>query len=180
MFVSAWIALVVTASGCSFMVQPKRSLDPRAPQPSAEPVVIDTMLAVTAGAMGIVGEAQSCSSCFINAAPVLSGVALAAAAAFTMSALYGYSRNADAPVDTAGTRSSDLAIHVSIAAHGGDCATAARDSAKLHATDRRAWEGLLSDELVQTCLLNASDAERRVVLDAIAHSPNAIPLASSR
>jgi hypothetical protein len=37
---------------------------------------------------------------------------------------------------------------------------------------------MLDDEVVQTCLLQASDADRRAVLDAVATAPGMIPLAT--
>jgi hypothetical protein len=181
--VSVCIAVALGASGCSFALQPKRTLDPRRPQPSAAPVFFDGVLATTAMVLGVTEESVTCSSeqwlCLSSIDHAIGGVAIGLAAVYAISALYGYGRytgSAEAP----DMHSSDLANHVSIAAHTGDCATAAGAAEQLHATDQNAYAGLLDDEVVQRCLLQASDAERRAVLDTIAHSPNTIPLAGSR
>jgi hypothetical protein len=162
------------------MFQPKRTLDSRGSQPSVVPILLDGVLATAAFALAVSAENDSCPRtalvCFSNLDQAAAGVMIGLGTVYAFSALYGYSRYTG-PADL---HTNDLADEASIAAHSGDCTTATRAADQLHAGDQNAYEALLTDDAVQRCLLQASDAERRAVLDTIAHSRNVIPLAGVR
>ena len=175
-----WLSLAIALGGCSFALQPRASLDRRARQPSALPIIADGALAAGALAVGIPETQVSCSSsqwlCLSSIDHAVGGVAVGVAVVFAVSALYGYTRyTQDGAVPD--TRARDLADHAAIMAHAGDCATAADSATALQALDRDAYVKMLEDEVIQLCLLRASDVQRRAVLDAIAHAPGTIPLA---
>ena len=166
---------LVGLAGCSFAVQPHRTLDARHEQPSVLPIVADSLLATAAVAAGIwAGTYQdTCDtsqwSCWPSNYHALVGPAILAASVFAVSALYGHSRYVEKPDPD--SHASIVAEHVTIAAHAGDCATAAHTAAMLARTDPAAYGRLLGDTVVQACLLRVDDDQRRFVLDAIAREP---------
>jgi hypothetical protein len=167
----ASMSILLALGGCSFALSRKGPRD-------ITPVALDTALAVGTFAYGIYESEMTCPSSHslcLNFDHSVGEIALGVALVFAASALYGHAHN-PAPSDT---RLRDLADHAAIAAHAGDCATAADTATQLDALDRNAYQRMVADEVVQSCLLRGSDAQRRAALDAIAHAPDAIPLAAT-
>lgn len=169
--------LTIGLAGCSFMVQPHRTLDRHHDQPSVLPIVADTVFATAALAAGIGATVyrSSCDTSQWTCTPDLDNhlaheagaAAIVAGAAFAVSALYGHGLYAENPESHAG----GLAGQAAIAAHGGDCATAAAVVARVSSIDPHAYERLLDDPVVQACRLRINDQQRQFVLDAIARAP---------
>jgi len=140
----ATLFLCVGLTGCSVALGsgPKR--------PAA--AVADGMVAAGLLAAGIAETRVTCSDsqwlCLSSIDHQIGGIAIATAAMFALSALYGAAR----PEPPADTRAADLSNHALIAAHAGRCGDAADSASRLHAIDRNAYERLLGDDAIHGCL----------------------------
>jgi len=146
---------------------------------SLAPALADTAVAAGALALGISESEVTCSDsqwlCLSNIDHTVGAVSIGVAAFFALSALYGYTHTPSG----AETPASEPVDHASIAAHAGDCTSAASLAMEVHARDEAAYQHLLADEVVQSCLLRGTDPQRRAALDGIAHAPGMIPLAAN-
>jgi hypothetical protein len=166
----AIVALVL--GGCSV------AFGPGARKPSV-PALADTALAAGAIALGVSESEVTCPSsqfiCLSGIDHAVGGVSIALGIALAVSAVYGYTHATD-PADAP---PAPLVDRASIAAHAGDCTTAADVAMQVHARGDGAYAHMLDDDVVQSCLLRGTDLQRRTALDAIAHAPNQIPLAAA-
>src|SRR5262245_10126289 len=149
-----WAAVALLA-GCSFVYQPKPSLDPRAPRPSLWPVLADVTVASVSATSAAIAADVRCSfePCSISSMPYTLAIG-AGALAFALSAWYGGSRYVSATNEPA----KQLAGQALAEARRGNCAVAATDAAQLEKLDRTYFDTLADAPEMRDCLWRSCEA----------------------
>src|SRR5215470_49193 len=143
-----WAAVTLLA-GCSFVYQPKPSVDPSAPRPTLRPVLADVMIASATSTVAVVAADIQCSfnPCSITSMPYTVAIG-GAAVAFALSAWYGYSQYISSTNETA----KQLVGQALVEARRGNCAVAATTAAQLERVDRTYFDTLAEAPEMRTCL----------------------------